>query len=56
MQKIKELSSSLRKERENSFYGDDDMIPTQVFTQEQALKVVNDCKWLMKLINDSFKV
>lgn len=39
--KIEEISKWLRKEREFSFYGDIDFIPTEEYTREDAMRAMN---------------
>ncbi len=54
--RICKLSSMLRKERELSFYGDDDFIPSQHYSKEDAEKVLTDLDWLIALVDDLFKI
>ncbi|MDI3310199.1 MAG: HEPN domain-containing protein [Thermoanaerobacterium sp.] len=42
--KLASISKWLRKEREFSFYGDIDFIPTLEYTEEDARKAINDSK------------
>ena len=55
LQKIIEISRSLRKEREISFYGDDDFIPLDSFTKEEAENAITKCKWLFNLLTPFFE-
>ncbi|MGC9089347.1 MAG: HEPN domain-containing protein [Caldisericia bacterium] len=41
-EKIREISKYLRKEREFSFYGDIDFIPTNEYNEEDARKALDD--------------
>ncbi|MGB9749829.1 MAG: HEPN domain-containing protein [Caldisericia bacterium] len=41
-EKIREISKYLRKEREFSFYGDIDFIPTNEYNEEDARKALED--------------
>jgi HEPN domain-containing protein len=55
LQKVVELSRSLRKEREISFYGDDDLIPLNSYTVEDAKNAIAKCKWLYELLTPFFQ-
>lgn len=44
------FSKELRKERENSFYGDVDMLPLDSFTEEQAAEVLRDTDKVIQLL------
>lgn len=46
------ISKRLRKERELSFYGDEDFIPSDEYDREQALEAVEDSKWLYEILKD----
>jgi len=41
-ERLAEISSYLRKEREVSFHGDIDFIPTEEFSRDDALKAIAD--------------
>jgi HEPN domain-containing protein len=43
------ISKWLRKERELSFYGDIDFIPTEEYTEEDARKAINDATLVVNL-------
>ncbi len=47
---ITELSVFLRKERENAFYGDDDLIPLSSYSEADALDIKNKTNNLHNLI------
>lgn len=47
---ILELSKYLRKERENAFYGDDDLIPLASYTKEEALDVKNKTHFIYSIV------
>jgi len=47
--KIAEISKSLRRERELSFYGDIDFIPTEEYTRVQGQKAVLQTRWVVDL-------
>jgi HEPN domain-containing protein len=47
--RVAEISSSLRKEREFSFYGDIDFIPTEHYSATDASGAMDDAAWLVAL-------
>ncbi|ORX24651.1 DNA-binding protein [Thermoanaerobacterium sp. PSU-2] len=47
--KLASISKWLRKEREFSFYGDIDFIPTLEYTEEDAKKAINDSKLVVNI-------
>lgn len=48
-EEIARISKWLRKEREFSFYGDIDFIPTEQYTPEDAVKAINDAQFVVKM-------
>ncbi len=49
LQKTAKISKRLRKEREFSFYGDIDFIPTEEYTERDARKAIEDARWVVEL-------
>jgi len=49
LQRIMTLSSRLRKEREMSFYGDDDFIPSEQYQETDAQWCIDEIDWLLSL-------
>lgn len=49
LDEISSISKWLRKERELSFYGDIDFIPTEEYTREDALKAIAGARKLTEL-------
>jgi HEPN domain-containing protein len=49
LQKAARISKRLRKEREFSFYGDIDFIPTEEYKKKDALKAIEDARWVVNL-------
>ena len=47
-QKIARISKDLRKERELSFYGDIDFIPTESYSREDALNAIENVKFVLE--------
>lgn len=50
LKRIMTLSSHLRKEREISFYGDDDFIPSEQYQESDAQWCVQEVDWLLTLL------
>jgi len=62
LKKITEISIYLRKERENAFYGDDDLIPLSSYSKAEAESIKNETHLIYEIIqkalaekNDFFK-
>ncbi len=47
--RLAEISKWLRKEREFSFYGDIDFIPTEEYTLEDAVRAIEDAAFTVKM-------
>lgn len=47
--KIVGVSGWLRKEREFSFYGDIDFIPTEEYAQQDAERAIADAQWIVSI-------
>ena len=47
--RIAEVSGWLRKEREFSFYGDIDFIPTEEYAREDAERAIADARWIVSV-------
>lgn len=43
------ISKWLRKEREFSFYGDIDFIPTEEYTEQDAAKAIHDARFVVEM-------
>lgn len=54
-QKIVEMSRRLRKDREISFYGEEDLIPLQSYTKKDATEAIESCEWLYQLLTPLFQ-
>lgn len=46
--RLAEISAYLRKEREASFYGEVDFIPTEQYNREDALKAIQDAQFVVQ--------
>lgn len=49
--KIIKISKSLRRNRELSFYGDDDFIPTEEYSMEEASEAIENAKLVLETAN-----
>jgi HEPN domain-containing protein len=49
IERLAEISGWLRKEREFSFYGDIDFIPTEKYTQADALRAIEDARFVVSV-------
>lgn len=52
---IKKISKRLRKERELSFYGAEDFIPTEEYGEEDAELAINDAEFVLKAVQAVMK-
>ncbi len=48
--RLAEISHRLRKEREFSFYGDEDFIPTEEYTRDEAAAALDDARFVVELL------
>lgn len=55
LEEIKKISKRLRKERELSFYGAEDFIPTEEYGVEEADLAIRDAEIVLKTIEAAFK-
>lgn len=51
---ILSFTKYLRKERENSFYGDEDLIPLESFSKEEAEHCIKKAEWIISLFDEAF--
>lgn len=49
------ISKELRKERELSFYGDIDFIPSESYTADDAEKAMRDARFVVKIVKDEIE-
>lgn len=52
--RLAEISHRLRQEREFAFYGDDEFIPTDEYTREEAQAALDDACFVLSMI-DAFR-
>jgi hypothetical protein len=50
LQNIVKISSSLRRDRELSFYGDEDFLPSENYGTEDSQRAIANCDFLLKLL------
>ncbi len=55
LSRIQFISKRLRKERELSFYGAEDFIPSEEYTIEDANEAIHDAEWVYSMIQASFQ-
>ena len=49
VERLAGISAALRKDRELSFYGDIDFIPTEHYTREHAQQALDDASWVVSV-------
>lgn len=49
--RLADISHRLRKEREFSFYGDEDFIPTEEYTRDDASRALEDARFVVSLLD-----
>lgn len=54
LNEIKKISKRLRKERELSFYGAEDFIPTEEYELEDAEMAIKDAEFILNAVEDAF--
>jgi HEPN domain-containing protein len=53
--RIIKISKTLRRNQELSFYGDDDFIPTDEYTDEEALEAIENTKFVLQIAESVIK-
>lgn len=54
-EKLAEISAWLRKEREFSFYGDIDFIPTEQYSKDDAQRAIDDAVFVVQMADLTIK-
>ncbi len=54
-ERLADISSYLRKEREISFYGDLDFIPTEEYSRDDALRAISDANFAVQMASQVIK-
>lgn len=49
IERLAGISAALRKDREFSFYGEIDFIPTEHYTREHAQRALDDAEWVVSV-------
>ena len=49
IERLAGISAALRKDRELSFYGDIDFVPTEHYTREHAQRALDDAVWVVSV-------
>ena len=49
MERLAGISAALRKDRELSFYGDIDFIPTEHYARVHAQRALDDAEWVVSV-------
>ena len=52
LEKIVKLSASLRRDRELSFYGDEDFLPSENYGSDESRTAIEHCDFLLQLLKD----
>jgi HEPN domain-containing protein len=50
LERIVALSKALRKERELAYYGDEDYLPSEEYSLQDAQHYIQECDWLLSLV------
>jgi len=54
--KIRTISKTLRKEREISFYGAEDFLPSEEYAQSDAIRAIEDVKFVLGIVKKTLEV
>ena len=54
IEKIASISKYLRKDRELSFYGEEDFIPSEEYTEEEARRAIESARFVFGIVKKSF--
>lgn len=55
IERLAEISAWLRKEREFSFYGDIDFIPTEEYSRKDAQRAIKDARFVVAVAEQVIK-
>ena len=50
-----DISKWLRKEREFAFYGDIDLIPTEEYKEQDAVRAMDDARFVVERVKTLFR-
>jgi HEPN domain-containing protein len=54
--KIRTISKTLRKEREISFYGAEDFLPSEEYAQSDAIRAIEDVKFVLDIVKKTLEL
>jgi len=54
--RIRTISKTLRKEREVSFYGADDFLPSEEYAQSDAVRAIEDVKFVLDIVKKTLEL
>lgn len=54
--KIRTISKTLRKEREVSFYGAEDFLPSEEYAQSDAIRAIDDVKFVLDIVKKTLEL
>ena len=54
VERLADISKWLRKEREFAFYGDIDLIPTEEYKEQDALRAMDDARFVVERVKKLF--
>jgi len=54
LEEIERISKRLRKERELSFYGAEDFIPTEEYSAEEAKQAIAEARFVLSAVEEAF--
>lgn len=54
--KIRTISKTLRKEREVSFYGAEDFLPSEEYAQSDAIRAIEDVKFVLDIVKKTLEL
>ena len=54
--KIRTISKTLRKEREVSFYGAQDFLPSEEYAQSDAIRAIDDVKFVLDIVKKTLEL
>lgn len=55
IEEIARISKYLRKERELAFYGEEDFIPSDEYSEDEAKKAIESAEFIFKIVKKSFE-
>ena len=56
VEKLAEISREMRRDRELSFYGSEDLTPSEFYKESDAKKAKENASWLVQVVCDAVKL